>query len=522
MTALAERPAAPRAAAHRRHRRPVGTAWPVAVLGVLVVAAVLRLFHVQSAYELFIDEVSYADLSANVASGAGVVLDGGPFDLHPPLLFLVGGGLLRLLGTDLADPLAVVAALRPVEAVVGALTCALVALLVARVAPRWVAVGCGLLLAVDPFVIRFDSRVMLEAPAMALTLLGLLLVARVLDRTDGPAPTRGAFLRLVLPAALVLGLALLVKETFAFVAVLPLLLTALLVARHRRTLLGVVAGAAGVYLVYLAVLVAVGRGGHWAGQKLSGVARLLGLQQVTGFNKPGATSFTSRLVDLLGTYAVTYAVIGVATVLSALAAVAHLRARRRGAHREPLPAVVLLVSTQLGAAAYLAYAVGFGTLEEQAFYLVVTPSVVVLGLAVARVARRPARARVAAGLAAVVAAGVLAVDASAWWTVHTVRDDGYRQYVAWVEATLGPQDRVAVTDDTAQFITPGVVLGSWATPAAVVENRAGYVLVNQRLVDTGLGKADPAMVAWLDANATVVLDVRTPSVDSLRVYEVDR
>lgn len=519
MTALAERPAATRTPAHRRPAAP-GIGWPLTVLAVLAVAAALRLVHVQTAYDVFIDEVSYSQLSSNVAAGRGVVLDGGPFDLHPPLLFLLFGGVLRLLGTDLAEPLAVVTALRPLEAVAGALSCALVVLLVARVAPRWVAVGAGLLLAVDPFVIRFDSRVMLEAPAMLLTLLGLLAVVRVLDR---PArPTRGDLLGRVLPAALLLGLALLVKETFAFVAVAPLLLTALVLPRHRRPLLGVVAGAAGVYLVYLAVLLSVGRGGHWAGQKLSGVARLLGLEQVTGFNKPGSTSFAARLVELLSTYAVTYAVIGAATVVSALAALSYLRARRRGARPAPRPDVVLLVSTQLGAAAYLGYAVGFGTLEEQAFYLVVTPSVVVLGLAVAHLARRPSRPRVLPVLAAVVAVGVLAVDATAWWRVHTVRDDGYRQYVAWVETTLGPQDRVAVTDDTAQFITPGVVLGSWATPAAVVENRAGYVLVNQRLVDSGLGKADPAMVAWLDANATVVLDVRTPSVESLRVYEVDR
>lgn len=48
------------------------------------------------------------------------------------------------------------------------------------------------------------------------------------------------------------------------------------------------------------------------------------------------------------------------------------------------------------------------------------------------------------------------------------------------------------------------------------------MLVNQRLVDQGLGNAEPSLVDWLDRNATVVLDVRTPSVESLRVYEVDR
>lgn len=509
--------------------------WPLVVLGVVVVAAVLRLVHVQTAYELFIDEVSYADLSANVAGGRGVVLDGGPFDLHPPLFFFAGAALLLVRGTDLTDPLAAVAALRPAEAVVGALTCGLVALLVARVVPgtmrsRVVGAACGLLVALDPFVNRFDSRVLLEAPAMLLTLAGLLLITRVLDE-----PAR---FRRVLAAGMVLGLALLVKETFAFVAVLPLLLTAVALPRTRRALLGAVVTATAVYLGYVLVLLAVGRGGHWAEQKLSGVRRLVGLDQVTGFNKPGSTSFVARAVELFGSYAVTYGVIGLATVLAGLAALEHLTARRRGAASDPHPGLALLVATQLGAAAYLAYAVPFGTLEEQAFYLVVTPSIVVLGLALLRLhtsltTRQPAstrgsqgsgtpKSRALAGGLAVAVLAVVAVDTGVWWSKHTEADNGYQQYVAWVERTLGPTDRLAVTDTTAEFITPGVVLGPWATPAAIEANQADYVLVNQRLVDQGLGRAAPSLVTWLDDNATVVLDVRTPSVESLRVYEVTR
>lgn len=103
----------------------------------------------------------------------------------------------------------------------------------------------------------------------------------------------------------------------------------------------------------------------------------------------------------------------------------------------------------------------FGTLEEQAFYLVVTPSVAVLGLAVLRlrdVGRGPRPLRrpvlVAAGLAVAVLA-VTVVDAAACWREHSVADNGYEQYVAWVERTLKPTDRLAVTDTTAQFITPG-------------------------------------------------------------------
>ena len=532
-------------------------------------AAALRLTHLHTAYELFIDEVTYSDLAASVAAGDGVGLDGRPFDLHPPLLFLVFGALLRALGTDLGDPFSLVDTLRPVEAVTGALVCGLLVLLVARVAPRPVAVLAGLALALDPFAIRFDSRVMLEAPAMFLTLLGLLAVTRTFGTEQAGSHGHRAGIRAALLAGVVLGLAVLIKETFAFVAVAPLLLSALVLRPYRRRLLVAVATAVGVYLAYLVVLVGVGRAGHWSEQKLSGVRRLLGLEQLTGFNKPGSTSFSARVLELLGTFAVTYAIIGAATAVAVVAALTHLLARRRRSrgggelhilhggeppilhggeppilhggeppilHRgelpTPRPVAVLLVATQLSAASYLAYAMTLGTLEEQAFYLVVAPSVAVLALAVARVLGRgvhAARSRARTAVAASVTvlppwwpSRSSSADSAAWWRVHTVADDGYRQYVAWVRDNLRPTDRLAVTDDTAQFITPGVVLGSWSTPEQVRANDADYVLVAQRLVEAGLGKGDEALVTWLDANGDVVLDVRTPSLESLRVYRVGR
>lgn len=519
MTALAVA-AAPRHSAPVPHR----FGWRLTVLTVVAVAAGLRLFHIQTAYEIFVDEVSYAKLSASVAAGRGLMLNGGPFDLHPPGMFVLFGGMLRVLGAALDNPVALISMLRPVEAVIGAVTCGLVVVLVSRSAPRPIAVGCGLLLALDPFVIRFDSRVMLEAPTMALSVLAMLLVTRVLaaDGRRSVQRRRSVQTRRAVQAGLVLGLALLFKETFAAVTVVPVLLAAVLLPTHRRALLRVLAVSAAVYLAYVAAVVAVGRGGHWAAQKFSGVLRLFGVVQETGFNRPGSSSFLARITGLLTTYAVTYTIIGVASLLAAAAAVEHLRARRTGG-TPPRPAVLLLICWQLGAVAYLSYAVLLGALEEQVFYLALAPSVTVLGLAAARWWSSTARSsrrtwwRV---LAVLIVGLMLAANGNTWWRVHSVRDDAYRQFLAWASTSLTPTDRVAVTEETAQFITLGVVLGQWATPAALAANDANYVVVVQSLVDQGLGLATPSLVSWLDQHGTVVFEADTPTAGSLRVYQL--
>ena len=61
--------------------------WTLAGLVVLI-AAVLRATGLTSANDLFIDELTYADLSAMLATGRLPALFGEPFFLHPP------GGML--------------------------------------------------------------------------------------------------------------------------------------------------------------------------------------------------------------------------------------------------------------------------------------------------------------------------------------------------------------------------------------------------------------------------------------------
>ena len=149
------------------------TAW---IVGIGAVGVLARLIALRTANDLFIDEITYTNIATNIAHGHGVTLYGQPFELHPPARF----GLLALVilviglhgGTE-----AVILSLRNVDVVLGAATCVLTYLLVERAANRWVAVIAALLVAIDPLVITYDSRVMLEGPAQRATVTAFLMLA---------------------------------------------------------------------------------------------------------------------------------------------------------------------------------------------------------------------------------------------------------------------------------------------------------------------------------------------------------
>ncbi|CAM5658336.1 hypothetical protein SALBM135S_09831 [Streptomyces alboniger] len=66
----------------------------------------------------------------------------------------------------------------------------------------------------------------------------------------------------------------------------------------------------GGYALYLFVLAATGGFPGWFGAKREGLARALGLAQISGFNSPGSPPFLDRLAANGALYATSYALIG--------------------------------------------------------------------------------------------------------------------------------------------------------------------------------------------------------------------
>ena len=494
--------------------RPPGTGRAgAAVLAVAVAALALvaRLVRITTSYEVHVDEASYVEVADSLAHGRGLSIYGAPFHLHPPGWFAVLALLVRVLGLrgGQAGRLDLVVALRPFEAVVGAATCAVLVVLLLPLVGRLAATAAGAYLALDPFAVRFDARVFLEAPAMLMALTTVtLVVAAARGRDDtGRAPPRG---RLLVAAGLAAGAAVLTKETYALIAVGPVVL--LLAGRglRRRDAATVVAVAAACYASYVVGIAATGQWGPWWAEKGSGLARLVGAEQPTGFNAPGSVPVTVRLGELVGSFGPTYLVIalGAAGTLAGLLAELRAGARRGGG--------TVVTAWALCAYAYVGLAVVGGTLEEQTFHLVLVPGLVAAALWLRAVAARGARAvRTAVVVAVVVALG----GAAATWTVvHTREDDGYQRLAAFADAELPAGTRVAVTEDTAQFLLTGLDLSTAGTPAALERDRAQYVLVSTTLVQRGYGTVDAASLATIEGAGRMVFCAAGPTLGELRLY----
>jgi len=504
-------PAAARAAAVRRLR----SHWPALV--VLATALATRLYRIEGAYEIHVDEVSYADTATVVAQGGGLTMFGIPFHLHPPgyfVLLAIWEKALGLVGITEPDRFAQVLHLRPVGAVLGSLTCVIVTLLVARLVGRVPAALAGLVLALDPFANRWDSRVFLEAPAAFFGAVAISCLVAVVRR-ERP---RG---RLVVGAGLAVAACTLCKEPYAFLSVLPplaLFVTGRLARRRDTgTILGV-AVACNVGL--LAALAVAGELGDWWTEQGSGLMRLIGADQQTGYNAPGAQSASSSFADQLGSFApsVALALLGaLSCALVILPALPKLWRHRR--LEDPQLAGRIVTSLWTGCAfAYVGYAFCFGTFEEQNVSMLLAPAATGLGVLLGLIMKRRTGVRWAAAITIV--AVLLGAGSATWLRVHTTRDDSYLRLHHWFSANVPLDARIAMTEETGQFLFGDYDVDGATTMAELDEDQVDFVLLSSELVERGYGTATTEFRSALRRRATLVFTSSGQSLGRLEVWDV--
>jgi Dolichyl-phosphate-mannose-protein mannosyltransferase len=484
MTALMERVEAPLRAA--RADRGVVLAL---VLGLL--ALQVRAIGLGRANDLFIDEITYANLANTVASGQLPNQDGVPFFLHPIGSFLLNGLVIRLFGLH-GDAMDLVFDLRWMNAVLGAVTVVLAVLIVRRLAGFIPAAVAGVVLAFDPFVLRMDGRLMIETPATLAVLAGWTLLLTALDREPGPARTRYE-----LGAGAVFGVALLMKDMTAVSTVLPLVLAGLWRRTVswwtvRRTLALVPVP----YLVYLAVVAFSGLLPDWWTEKVGGVLRMVGVNQETGFNAAPGADLVGRLIEMLTRFGTSYVLLGLGLFAGLAAAFSAVPTRR----------LVGLVAVTTGALGI--YSVVGGAAEEQFGYYVVVTSVLAMSAVWPDLAdRRPAWRRPVA--AAVLVFSV--VTAGLGVSARTATDDGFQQARAYLD-TLPAGSRVGLTDVTGEFaLLPHDDWGVWPSLSSLQTNDAQYVLTRSHQLSNGYGYAAPELLDWLAAHATPVFTATGPT-----------
>ena len=469
-------------------------------LGLVGAALAFRAIGLRTGFELWIDEMLYAELGASVARGELPNLPDGPFYLHPPGFFLVEAVAIRLFGIT-GGSMDLVYQLRWVGAVAGALTVGLVFLVVRRVVGTRPALVAAVLALVEPFVLRNNSRVFLETTGVLAALVGVAVVVDVL------AGRRAGTARLA-AAGLAMGYAILTKDVFAVWVLVPVGLAVL----WRRTLpwraAAILGGTAVVpYTAYLLLLLGTGRIDGWVTAKSAGALRMLGVVQSTGFNAPDAPSLTGRLIAQAGFYGTSYVLLVVCPLVGAVAALS-----ARPAHR-------FLGLLAVAAGLFGVYSAAFGTFEENYGYPVMIAAILAAPVAAVELRERFPRLR-----RAVTATCLVFVAAAAVLGVRGVltTDDGYRAVRAWTAANLPADARVGVTNGTGQWaFADDPRFGLWASLPDLERNGAAYVLTQSLPTSMGYGFARPDLVPWLAANARPVVAVPGPTNGVTTLWYLD-
>jgi hypothetical protein len=372
-----------------------------------------------------------------------------------------------------------------------------------------------LLFALDPFCIRQNDRVLLETAMMLWVLLGYLVYTSLIGRR----PSRGTAARAI-GAGLLFGLALLTKDEAALLTLLPLLAASALGWGPRRLLTMLTIGAAVVpYGIYVDVAAANGNLGALWLAKTSGIQRMLGLIQVTGFHSRGGGSLPARLIAEGVYFATTYLVL-------ALAVPAVVLMLRRGG---PLPRMLALL---YGAAAVaLGYAVFVGTLEEQELYLLIVPSLLAIPVATTLM-HGPTRARTwpaarTSRRTPLIAALVLALCVNLATWVQWIRrpDDGVVRLLSYMAVHVPARAGVTVASgtDVIQFaLADRYHAGTWVTAAARSREHVRYVVVPWAEVNQGYGNLTASQVQHLVGRGRLLFSFHGRTYGDLALYQLPR
>jgi len=481
---------------------------------------VIRLALHGRSFDLFGDEVIYTDIGRSVISGGFPRFGREPFFLHGPGFFYLEAGWARIVGNP-PGLMAWIYEMRALNALFAGATAVALVLLATRVSSLKAGAAVGFLFALDPFCIRQNDRVLLETAMMFWVILGCLVFISLIGRP----PSRRGWPNAV-GAGLLFGCAVLTKDEGALLTVLPLLAAAVLGWGPRRGLTLLTVGTTvAVYSVYVAVVAANGQfPGLWEA-KTSGIQRMLGFTQITGFHSSKGGNLSSRLIAEVIFFGTTY-------VALALAVPALLVVLRRG---RQLPRMLGLLYCAAGVT--LGYALVLGTLEEQELYLLVVPSLLTIPVAVTLLHKErqgnrsvpQSRPGVLATVAIITGLTLaLGLDAATCVQWLRQRDDTVTRLLQYISAHVPAS--TAITDPTATLNVPSDVIqyaldnrysvGPWLTPSAQSREHVGYILVQWGLISKGYSSIPTSELRHLVARDRLIFSASGRSYGQVALYKI--
>lgn len=461
------------------------------------------------------DEAVYTRAAQNVAAQNRLTWRGDPVFIHPPLYFLLQSSVIDAAGRADGELFDAIPVARRVTvgllAVSAGLLVTLAFLLAHRVTLRrrlMIAGLVGVVAAFDPVLLRFGRLAIIEAAALAASLL-VLVLAYALRDASWPA-----WLGFVGTAT---GIALLTKEITIFLVVVPFVYG--IIRRSRRMIArgaaSLVVGA-GFWALFPVWAVTLGSGGRFLEEKVLTAERLLGTLQVTGWNRPGV-SFLDAVRLSAAQYAASYAVLA-----AGVGALLWLVFRKNGRSASYLLAI--LMPTYV----FGAFTILRGQLNEQFFVYLMPGAILGLIFGADALARALAARRSLPYLAVALPVGAAVVIAGAgfgsWIERYTIsRDDGVTRMVAFIQEDVPACQVVNVSGDLQKYAygLAGRTVTDFASGPQAVSNGVRYFLLSPKDAFARYGRMTPDLASYIRTQGSLVRSFESETYWDVQLWRVE-
>jgi len=499
-------PACPGPDGTRRWRALLREEWPLAVFCACV-AAIALLYNLFGAPDVLYDEAAYVFMAKQVALQGQLTLTNQPMFIHPPLMWLLEAGWLRLTGYAWAPEPSAIYAARLLSAPVGAIAAILVGAMAYRLAEnatsrqrRLITGAVTLLVALDPALVRYDRQAVIEPFAVCMGM--------VVMHAAWSLRARGTFAYVSI-VGLLGGITLLTNEIAVFLVIVPVIFALL---ERDRSLIRKSVAAFGIALAFALIdffwAVELGLGGEYIWVQTNGFQRLIGLIQSTGFNMPGV-SLVGSLMESVKQYSSSYIMLG-----SGFAAFIWCCSRKN------TQTARFLFAWLIASYALAAYIAAVGTLNVN-FFCYPLPGCIVgsVFLADAVIARwinyrarqRPrnlggkelARTRrLPFAVGAVAGAGLVALSAASWVSNYSKPGDGVAQADRYIAANLPGCAMVNASGDSAKYsyLLGGRYFTYFGVGPDAIANGIHYFLLAPTDAIERSPDMTPELESWIEAN----------------------
>jgi putative effector of murein hydrolase LrgA (UPF0299 family) len=471
------------------------------------IGAIALLYNLFGNPDVLYDEAAYTWTAKQVVLEGNLALTNQPLFVHPPLMFLLEAGWLRLTGYATAPlPSAIYAARLP-AASVGVIDVLLIAAMTYRLTgnanhrQRRVVTGVvTVLTALDPVLVRYDREVACEPFALCM---GLVVMHAAWSLRDRETFTY------VSAVGLLGGITLLTNEIAIFLVIIPIIFALM---EHNGPLIRRSFMAFGVSVVlFLALLLwaaELGLTGQFIWVQTDELQRLIGLIQSTGYNQPGA-SLIGSLIESVKQYSSSYILLG--TGLIALIWCCMRRNTQSGRF------LTAWLAASYGLTVYIA---AIGTLNEEYFVYPlpgsIVGSVLLADALIARWIRRRARirssrrlysdrrkaCRLPLAIGAVAGTTLIGISAASWVVNYGGPGNGVAQVDQYITRNLPGCAMVNGSGDSEKFsyLLGGRNFAYFAVGPAALADGVHYFIITSADVAGREGNMTPALANWIRSN----------------------